>query len=281
MSMNEQENIAALIADRTQPPPSPGRMLELLRAKPYLSTVAMAWLRRTADEGMLYDAHARRRIALIAALATPGDTQRRFETADLAAGTETDAEFYPPQEAPSTPDTEAAIDTFLEKYSTADQNKETEVLEQIIFNPVADYAATLADEEEHSMPEADDAPAGSPEAMINSFIRRHKEVDSDEPRQPVDVAAQPVSTPRPVPTLQKAAKPKSAPEDVTLSESLAKIYIKKKDFARAYEIINNLNLNYPQKNIYFAVQLRFLEKLMLNSELKEKKTRQQTTNLDT
>ena len=50
------------------------------------------------------------------------------------------------------------------------------------------------------------------------------------------------------------------------TETLAKIYIKQGRYSKALEIIKRLNLNYPKKNVYFADQIRFLEKLILNNE---------------
>jgi hypothetical protein len=60
-------------------------------------------------------------------------------------------------------------------------------------------------------------------------------------------------------------------EDVFFTETLAKIYIKQKKYEKAYKIIKHLSLNYPKKNIYFADQLSFLEKLIINSKFKDKK----------
>ncbi|MDH8701367.1 tetratricopeptide (TPR) repeat protein [Dysgonomonadaceae bacterium PH5-43] len=54
-------------------------------------------------------------------------------------------------------------------------------------------------------------------------------------------------------------------ESSFFSETLAKIYIKQKKYDKALEIINKLNLLYPEKNRYFADQIRFLEKLIINS----------------
>jgi hypothetical protein len=51
-----------------------------------------------------------------------------------------------------------------------------------------------------------------------------------------------------------------------LSETLAKIYLKQKKYERALEIIIKLNLIYPEKSIYFADQIRFLEKLVINKK---------------
>ena len=54
-------------------------------------------------------------------------------------------------------------------------------------------------------------------------------------------------------------------DDGFFSETLAKIYIKQKKYSKALEIINKLNLIYPGKNRYFADQIRFLEKLIINT----------------
>jgi len=50
----------------------------------------------------------------------------------------------------------------------------------------------------------------------------------------------------------------------TFTETLAKIYLKQKRYDRALEIFKSLSLKYPEKNVYFADQIRFLEKLILN-----------------
>ena len=52
------------------------------------------------------------------------------------------------------------------------------------------------------------------------------------------------------------------------TETLAKIYIKQGRYSKALEIIQRLSLNYPKKNAYFADQIRFLEKLIINNKNK-------------
>ena len=53
-------------------------------------------------------------------------------------------------------------------------------------------------------------------------------------------------------------------EEEFLTESLAHIYIKQRKYQRALEIIKCISLKNPEKNIYFADQIRFLEKLIIN-----------------
>ena len=54
------------------------------------------------------------------------------------------------------------------------------------------------------------------------------------------------------------------------TETLAKIYIKQGRYEKAMEIMRKLNLNYPKKNRYFADQIRFLQKLIINNKNKDK-----------
>ena len=57
-------------------------------------------------------------------------------------------------------------------------------------------------------------------------------------------------------------------DDSCFTETLAKIYIKQHRYEKALEIIKKLSLNYPKKNAYFADQIRFLEKLIINAKTK-------------
>jgi hypothetical protein len=50
------------------------------------------------------------------------------------------------------------------------------------------------------------------------------------------------------------------------SITLAKIYLKQKKYGQALEIIRKLSLVYPEKSIYFADQIRFLERLVIHKK---------------
>ena len=62
--------------------------------------------------------------------------------------------------------------------------------------------------------------------------------------------------------------PEETLDESYFTETLAKIYIKQKKYSRALEIIRSLYLQFPEKNAYFADQIRFLEKLIINNNLK-------------
>lgn len=60
----------------------------------------------------------------------------------------------------------------------------------------------------------------------------------------------------------------SGEDSVILTEMMAKIYIKQGKYDKALEIIRKLFLKYPKKNRYFADQIRFLEKVIVNNNNK-------------
>ena len=164
-----------------------------------------------------------------------------------------DDDFYPPHQVAGSPSTEQAIDKFLETYGSGDA-AETETLERLIFNPVADYSQQLAREEEANVPAA--TPTGdSRDDRINRFILSVRDSRSTRPVQ----------------------APAPAADNSLLSESLAKIYIKTRRYERAYEILSRLSLSFPEKNAYFADQLRFLRKLMLAESVRKKRNESQNT----
>ena len=54
-------------------------------------------------------------------------------------------------------------------------------------------------------------------------------------------------------------------EEEYFTETLARIYIKQGRYQKALDIIGRLNQQFPKKNAYFADQMRFLEKLIINN----------------
>ncbi|MEG0010841.1 MAG: hypothetical protein RSB34_06475 [Muribaculaceae bacterium] len=175
--------------------------------------------------------------------------------------------FYPNEENTITPDTYSTIDNFLDKYGSSDE-KEVEILNKLIFNPTPDYAQLLAKEEEKSTPTPleldDDASMSQNDILINKFIAKSKEQQGHFPVLPVE--------PPEIEEKELQTEPIEAPKEVDdsmLSESLAKIYIKQCKYSKALDIIRNISLKFPEKSIYFADQIRFLEKLIINEKFKK------------
>jgi hypothetical protein len=55
---------------------------------------------------------------------------------------------------------------------------------------------------------------------------------------------------------------KATLDDSYFTETLARVYIRQKRYGKALEIIRVLSLKYPEKNVYFADQIRYLEKII-------------------
>jgi hypothetical protein len=95
-----------------------------------------------------------------------------------------------------------------------------------------------------------------------------------KPTTAADKAAEPTSAPTTAPTAAAADKtakpvrqePKEESGAPSLMESLARVMIKNGNYAKALEIITELNLANPKKSIYFADQIRFLKKLIKNQQ---------------
>lgn len=175
------------------------------------------------------------------------------------------AHIYPAAEAAEPISTGQAIDTFLETYGRTSQ-KEEALLEKLIFNPTPDYAQILEKEEAAGAAEVSaTAQRDSQDTLIDAFIAGHKDTTSPHTVAPA-AAPQPESASRPEAAHQPESRRNSARQapgaSSSLSESLAAIYIKQGRYERAYEIISALNLKNPEKSIYFADQLRFLQKLI-------------------
>ena len=84
-------------------------------------------------------------------------------------------------------------------------------------------------------------------------------------------AAVGIETPEPVPVEEEEEEGNEeiAPVNGDLSSGFAKILIKNGNYTKAMEIIKEINLKNPEKSIYFADQMRFIKKLMLNEAKKK------------
>ncbi len=248
MTPDEFSDLITNIPDGPVPPTEAASLEEASRQWPFSPVPLIARLKAANDADSLR--RLREGIALKAS--SP-------RTMAYAGCGEAWASFYPPrpQEAPRR--TDDVIDLFLNTYGSCTPEEE-KMLERMIFNPTPDYAEMLAREEQENLPAEDPALApDSQEARINAFIlsqhpAAHKEPEPEEKTAQAD---------------EEESKPVERPhhaDDSLLSESLARIFIKQGRYERAYEIISGLNLKFPKKSAYFADQLRFLQKLIINRQ---------------
>ena len=119
-----------------------------------------------------------------------------------------------------------------------------------------DYVAYLL-ETEGEMLGADDVPKMKGQSLIDDFINIDKGrfVLNEEPQSLQEVE-------------DGAENDENTPNEGIFTETLARIYIKQGKYSQALEIIQRLSLVYPKKNAYFADQIRFLKKLIINNKTK-------------
>ena len=123
-----------------------------------------------------------------------------------------------------------------------------------------DYVSVLMREEE----EAEDVTPLKGQELIDRFIKQsHEEEEQCSQATQEEEAGIDMEAEQPEETEEE---PES--DEQYFTETLAKIYVKQHRYEKALEIIKKLNLKYPKKNAYFADQMRFLEKLIINAKSK-------------
>jgi len=121
-----------------------------------------------------------------------------------------------------------------------------------------DYVAYLLESEsDEDREQAAEVPQLIGQSLIDSFINsdKGKIILNENPTLKPDLDADTVDR-------QKEG------EEGYFTETLARIYIKQGNYSKALEIIQQLSLDNPKKNAYFADQMRFLKKLIINSNKK-------------
>ncbi len=152
------------------------------------------------------------------------------------------------------------IDNFLDSMpKEADEEKKGKKKRRPTpADAAVDYVAYLLEsEEEDGGPDEAEPLQLKGQQLIDDFIEkdRGKIVLSETPQFTPEVAG------------QDDGGGKDGDEGY-FTETLARIYIKQGRYSKALEIIQRLSLNYPKKNAYFADQIRFLNKLIINNNKK-------------
>lgn len=160
------------------------------------------------------------------------------------------AQFYPDMRKPDL-STSETIDSFLDKYGDSEAAA------------IPEAAAVGVSGEADAAP-VEEIPLPPPAFDILS-IETSPVIEEEPAEGAADATASlldsffgetPAKTPEPEPAPKK--------ETPKLSESLARVMIKNGNYQKALEIITDLSLNNPKKSVYFADQIRFLKKLILN-----------------
>ena len=168
------------------------------------------------------------------------------------------------QNTPSTPNNQSdenrtlsLINNFLDSIpQEGETEKETENKRKPTpADAAVDYVAYLLETEGEM--KGDAVPQMKGQSLIDEFINVDKGrfTLSEAPQTP------PLSEEEP-------ENDENGGHEGIFTETLARIYIKQGKYSQALEIIQRLSLVYPKKNAYFADQIRFLKKLIINNNTK-------------
>ena len=149
------------------------------------------------------------------------------------------------------------IDNFLDSIPKEEEDgkKEKKKRKPTPADAAVDYVAYLLEsEEEDDTPDTQDAPQLKGQSLIDDFLK------NDNGKIVLN------ETPQFVPEIEATANKDE--DEGYFTETLARIYIKQGQYSKALEIIQRLSLKYPKKNAYFADQIRFLNKLIINNNKK-------------
>ncbi len=152
------------------------------------------------------------------------------------------------------------IDQFLDTIpedKKEEENKNTSKRKPTPADAAVDYVSYLLEtESEEEKEQSEKEPHLKGQSLIDNFINNEG--------GKIELAEAPDNPP---PLDDNKTEEKEGDEGV-FTETLARIYIKQGQYSKALQIIKRLNLNYPKKNVYFADQIRFLEKLIINNKYK-------------
>ena len=154
------------------------------------------------------------------------------------------------------------IDTFLNSIP-AEEEEATEKKKSRKPTPAdaaVDYVAYLLQTEDQE--DNDQLPQLKGQDLIDTFLEQengrillHSLTDHEDANEEKEKEKE----------TEQSAAPEDDNEEEYFTETLARIYIRQGRYRKALDIIERLSRKYPHKNAYFADQIRFLEKLIINS----------------
>ena len=171
----------------------------------------------------------------------------------LRKPSQTSPASQPGQTSPSR--TLSLIDTFLD--SIPQEEPKPHKRRPTPADAAVDYVAYLLDTEGAEPDEPEAVPEMRGQQLIDTFI------NADKGRFTLSDVSLPADEPR-----QEPEEPEEGVGEEYFTETLARIYIKQGRYSKALEIIKRLSLQVPKKNAYFADQIRFIEKVIINNSQK-------------
>lgn len=145
--------------------------------------------------------------------------------------------------------------SLIDKFLIGIPQEETPRHNLTAVEATTDYGLYLLQMEDYDKKPVPDSPFDN---RLDAFIEK----------KPTNISLPKIEEEEPLSSSRKE-EDEDAAEEEYLTETLAKIYIKQGRYIKAVEIIRKLSAIYPKKNSYFADQIRFLEKLIINNKNKK------------
>ena len=180
--------------------------------------------------------------------------------------TEAEEREKEPEEKRKPTPADAAVDyvAYLMETETATEQEQPSRTIALIDDFIEEGGFKLhKDKEEDDQEDAQEAPSASDSGIASGNANASDSADASDGTNASDVADV---------NANAGAKPADAADADSggvFTETLARIYIKQGKYERAYQIIDRLYKQHPQKSAFYVDQLRFLEKLMLNEKKKK------------
>ena len=180
--------------------------------------------------------------------------------------TEAEEREKEPEEKRKPTPADAAVDyvAYLMETETATEQEQPSRTIALIDDFIEEGGFKLhKDKEENEEEDAQEAPSASDSGIASGNANASDSADASDGTNASDVADV---------NANAGAKPADAADADSggvFTETLARIYIKQGKYERAYQIIDRLYKQHPQKSAFYVDQLRFLEKLMLNEKKKK------------
>ena len=147
--------------------------------------------------------------------------------------------------------TVALIDSFLDSIPAEDEKPRRKPTPA---DAAIDYVAYLLESEPEPATDAAETPQMKGQDLIDTFL--------EQEQGRILLSELPAEL---TPSRQPDTDSEEDIEEEYFTETLARIYIRQGRYQKALDIIGRLNRQFPHKNAYFADQMRFLEKLIINS----------------
>ena len=155
--------------------------------------------------------------------------------------------------------TVALIDSFLDSIPKDEEERGKPKRRPTPADAAIDYVAYLLESESSDTGNDEGTPQMKGQDLIDTFLEQEQgRILLSE--LPEDTSAE----------QENDSTEEENSDEEYFTETLARIYIKQGRYQKSLEILGRLSAKYPKKNAYFADQIRFLEKLIINNNKQKK-----------